>query len=207
MTMTQSSFVLFVITGLAMAGLCKSGSSTVQISEVIVSSLETSSSMVPIETSTVEATSAPTTDTYTSTNGETMTISSTKIDSDTTLTTTVASLSSSETSSELATATTAAVNNPAECIGSIRIQHDHYIGISGGLKGPLSWNDCAQLCEDTSTCIAFLQSQSGWILLECCSGRCKVRVGKSGLDQWHQRNMPAGLMSLNTNTFVCYNEK
>lgn len=162
MTMTKPSFVLFAIANLAMAGPCKPESSTAQTSKIIVSSLKTSSSMVPIETSTAEATSAPTTDTYTSTNGETMTIPFTQIDSDTTLTTIFSSLSSSENSSELATTTTAAAHNPAECVGSIRIQHDHYIGISGGLKGPLSWNDCAQLCEDTSTCIAFLHSQSGY---------------------------------------------
>ncbi|SPJ78530.1 uncharacterized protein FTOL_06919 [Fusarium torulosum] len=181
--MTKPNLILFAAAGLAIAGPCKPGSSIAQTSEVSVSYSVTRSSVANVATSTVETLSALITDTTKLTNEETTTLSSTQIASDTTLDTmffytetataetttglptelladttlaTIAvSLSSSETLSGLAATTSATADEPYECVGSIRIQHDYYRAIRGGYLGPQTWNDCAQLCEEDLSCYAF----------------------------------------------------
>ncbi|KAH7004259.1 hypothetical protein EDB82DRAFT_45123 [Fusarium venenatum] len=181
--MIKTNLVLFAVAGMAVAGPCKPGSSTAQTTGV---SASYSSSVPSIATLTFSTTGASTTDTtneeetemiYSTQVGsetttdttffstETATFESTgnsvtDFFSDTTLATIVTLLGASETTLEVAATTTAATDEPYECVGSIRIQEDHYIGIRGGYQGKLVFSECAQLCEDSSSCYAFAHNSA-----------------------------------------------
>ncbi|KAL6921105.1 hypothetical protein ACHAPO_006186 [Fusarium lateritium] len=178
--MTKTNLVLFAVVGMAVAGPCKPGSSTAEITGVSASysSSATFSTTGIVPTSTTDTTneeettmiystqigSETTTDvTFFSTEtatSEPTGSSVTDVFSYTTLATIATSLSATETSVDVATTTTATPDESYECVGSIRIQEDHYIGIRGGYQGKLAFSECAQLCEDSSSCYAFAHNSA-----------------------------------------------
>ncbi|KAJ4253440.1 hypothetical protein NW762_010598 [Fusarium torreyae] len=176
--------VLLAIAGLAIAGPCRPGSSSSLISEVsgsysaTISAATTSTTeslpdvdpttLTGDETTTLSIASDTTIVSIETTTAETTTGTSTGFLPETTTTavitteTTLATISSSE---EPAATTSAATVEPYECLGSLKIQHDYYIGIRGGYQGSQTLSACAQLCEDSPSCYAFSHNsaQNCWI--------------------------------------------
>jgi hypothetical protein len=196
-TMSRS-LVLFAIAGLAVAGPCKPGISSFLASEVSVSYSATVSSATTtvsiteiVPTSSVDTTTATQEDTtavsvasdttvlFTETTTDFLpeTTTTAGITTGSSIESTLATLSSSE---EAASTTSAAAEEPYECFGSIKIQHDHYIGIRGGYMGVKSWSDCAQLCEDSPSCFTFSHNSAQ----NCWNGGVDDIAAQSAGDGW-----------------------